>query len=229
MLNSEKIISRYTPQLLTFIQIIFQFVRIENVRKVLVAGCGQGYEAAYMQELLGAKVYGVDVDQHFDPWAGKHARLMNYDGESLPFKDNLFDVIYSFHVLEHVKKPDHFLQELHRVLKKDGIVYIGVPNRSRLMGYFGMKDKSFYAKLKQNLIDWKYRLTGRFRNESGAHAGYTEKELQRLMWRNFRFVRSVTPMYYDLKWPRMRPLISVTRQLSLDRRLLPSVYVVGMK
>ena len=128
-----------------------------------------------------------------------------------------------------VKNPDLFMRELHRVLKKDGIVYIGVPNKSRLVGYFGMKDKPFSAKLKQNCIDWKYRLTGRFKNELGAHAGYTEKELQQLMGQNFRFIKPVTPMYYDLKWPKMRPLISFTRQLSLDKILLPSVYVVGMK
>ncbi len=229
MLNREKIISRYTPQLLTFIQIIFQFVKIENVRKVLVAGCGKGFEAAYLQELLGAKVYGVDVDQQFDLWACDHARLLNYDGESLPFKDNLFDVVYSFHVLEHVKDPDFFLRELHRVLKKDGIVYIGVPNKSRLVGYFGMSDKSFFAKLKQNCKDWKYRLLGKFKNELGAHAGFTEKELENMIRQNFRFIRTVTPMYYDLKWPQMRPLIPFARQMALDKILLPSIYVVGMK
>jgi len=148
LFRREKIISRYTPQLLTFIQIIFQYVKIENICKVLVAGCGKGYEAAYLQELLGAKVYGVDIDQQFDAWASKHARLRNYDGVSLPFKENFFDVVYSFHVLEHVSDKNLFLQELHRVLKKDGIAYIGVPNKSRLVGYFGMQDKPFSAKLK---------------------------------------------------------------------------------
>jgi SAM-dependent methyltransferase len=46
-----------------------------------------------------------------------------------PFKSNTFDKIYASHVLEHLD-GDWFkiLSELHRILKKDGILYVEVPH-----------------------------------------------------------------------------------------------------
>ena len=47
-----------------------------------------------------------------------------------PWEDNSIDVIYSSHTLEHFSKTDgqNFLSECHRVLKKEGIIRIVVPD-----------------------------------------------------------------------------------------------------
>ncbi len=47
--------------------------------------------------------------------------------EDLPFKDKSVDAIVCDNVLEHVKKPEAVIQEITRVLKSGGLVYIGVP------------------------------------------------------------------------------------------------------
>lgn len=48
-------------------------------------------------------------------------------GEKLPFKSNIFDAVFSFAVLEHVRNPFECAKEIMRVLKPGGILYIQVP------------------------------------------------------------------------------------------------------
>ena len=57
-------------------------------------------------------------------------------GTQLPFPDQQFDVVISNHVIEHVgereQKLEH-LTEIARVLRPDGMDYLAVPNRWRLV------------------------------------------------------------------------------------------------
>ena len=48
--------------------------------------------------------------------------------DSIPFESNTFDVITFFNVLEHVDNIQALLTECHRVLKKDGQLFIWGPN-----------------------------------------------------------------------------------------------------
>ena len=45
-------------------------------------------------------------------------------GYNLPFKDNVFDTIVSMEVLEHLEKPQSFVNEIHRVLKSNGAFFL---------------------------------------------------------------------------------------------------------
>lgn len=49
------------------------------------------------------------------------------DGEYLPFKDNLFDIVYSSNVLEHIQDKSKALDEMKRVLDDNGTIIIMVP------------------------------------------------------------------------------------------------------
>jgi SAM-dependent methyltransferase len=50
-----------------------------------------------------------------------------YDGDRFPFDDGSFDSLLCNQVLEHVFTPDHFVQEMHRVLKPGGRLLLTVP------------------------------------------------------------------------------------------------------
>lgn len=52
----------------------------------------------------------------------------------IPFDSNKFEVAYHSHVLEHFLKPDaeRFISECFRVLKKDGILRIAIPDLEQI-------------------------------------------------------------------------------------------------
>lgn len=53
------------------------------------------------------------------------------DAHFLPIQDNTIDTIVCSEVLEHATIPTQFLTEINRVIKKDGVIILSVPNESR--------------------------------------------------------------------------------------------------
>jgi ubiquinone/menaquinone biosynthesis C-methylase UbiE len=99
-------------------------------KKVLDAGCGRGDKMCYFSG-SSEELIGVDVDIDALQLGRKKDDSQAYIGadvQGLPFKDNSFDVVYSTWVVEHLKEPKLFIQEVNRVLKKDGILILWVPN-----------------------------------------------------------------------------------------------------
>ncbi len=47
-----------------------------------------------------------------------------------PFQDNDFDIIIAEHVLEHLDDLKRVIEELHRILKPGGVLYVEVPHFS---------------------------------------------------------------------------------------------------
>ena len=56
---------------------------------------------------------------------GVEARLG--DGQELPFEDGEFDCVLCFETLEHVESPQRLLEELARVCRRDGRVFVSIP------------------------------------------------------------------------------------------------------
>ncbi|MBI4232413.1 class I SAM-dependent methyltransferase [Candidatus Peregrinibacteria bacterium] len=67
---------------------------------------------------------------HFGHILNKQVTLLKGKGENLPFADNSFDLVIAFNSLDHTESPSQVLSEIVRVLKKGGILYIGVHVRS---------------------------------------------------------------------------------------------------
>ena len=66
-------------------------------------------------------------------------RLVSAAGESLPFADGSFDVVYSANVLEHTQRPHAVLDEALRVLKPGGTLQFVYPNyRSYYDGHYAL-------------------------------------------------------------------------------------------
>lgn len=104
-------------------------------KKILDAGCGNG-GVSIAFALSGAKLTGLEVEEELHLISVKHARAYNvdidsvlYDGNKLPLNDNCFDAAVSVSVLEHTLDPVLYLQELLRVVKPGGIIYLAFPNK----------------------------------------------------------------------------------------------------
>jgi len=104
--------------------------------KVLEIGAGSGSISAYFATIIGpnGSVSAVDVVDERVVTDGYSFTKVN--GTQLPFPDKSFDLVISNHVIEHVgdqlAQLIH-LQEIARVLNPNGIAYLAVPNRWRLI------------------------------------------------------------------------------------------------
>jgi phosphatidyl-myo-inositol dimannoside synthase len=104
--------------------------------RLLEIGCGSGGISRYFgtEGPMGWDVVAVDVEDVRQAHGGYAFRLVA--GTALPFQDAEFDVVLSNHVIEHVGDPAAQLAHLHelrRVLKRDGVAYLAVPNRWMLV------------------------------------------------------------------------------------------------
>jgi SAM-dependent methyltransferase len=195
----------------------------------LIVGCGNGDEVVYLgRAFQTGGVVGIDVDSRFSPLARAEGCVARADALRLPFHDLWFDFAAAFHSLEHVADMRAALREVHRVLRPGATLYVGVPNRHRMVGYLGSFDATTWQKITWNLTDWWARLMGRFENEEGSHAGFGREELLDLLSERFTGVECLTREFLRLKYERRVP--KPILDLLLSPRLLdycaPSVYAM---
>lgn len=95
------------------------------------AGCGDGsFLDVVARELPELQVSGAD----FSSEPVRAARLRGLDVHEANFDadfaygDDAFDIVNAAQVIEHIYNPDHFVRELHRVLKPSGALIISTPN-----------------------------------------------------------------------------------------------------
>jgi SAM-dependent methyltransferase len=85
--------------------------------KCLEVGCGRGL----LQDLV-TDYTGVDLSDYVRVYL--HKPFFQASAESLPFADGSFDAIWSITVLEHVANPELALNEMRRVLKHRGLLFL---------------------------------------------------------------------------------------------------------
>ena len=104
---------------------------------VLDLGCGNGQNTFKAAKKV-KKVVGVELDDALLKIAKETAtakKLQNVSFEKadlekrLKYKNNAFDKILFLDVLEHLINRDQILDEIKRVLKADGLLFLGVPNK----------------------------------------------------------------------------------------------------
>jgi ubiquinone/menaquinone biosynthesis C-methylase UbiE len=113
---------------------IFEKIDFNHPKTILEIGCGVGaqteillnrYPTAHVTsielsdiQLKTAKAYLASK------FSDEKYTLHQMDAEHMNFADNSFDAIYICWVLEHVSNPQKVVNECHRVLKPNGVMYI---------------------------------------------------------------------------------------------------------
>jgi SAM-dependent methyltransferase len=93
--------------------------------QVLEVGCATG-ELLHALGDTGIRSVGVDINA-FAVRKVRSAAPVTADALRLPFPDATFDALISTHVIEHVASVGGFLEELMRVLRPDGKLFLAYP------------------------------------------------------------------------------------------------------
>lgn len=105
------------------------FVEIPAGAKVLDYGSGGGTYLSYFHS-RGVDIVGAEISEVMIEACSKAGLMMRrvQSFDDIPFPDAEFDVVYLMQVFEHLRKPRRFMQELARVLKTGGVLYLALPN-----------------------------------------------------------------------------------------------------
>ncbi len=100
--------------------------------KILDAGCGEGHLLERLTKKNSSHQYhGIDITDIALKRAKERcpsANISKMDLSDIGFEDETFDVITCSEVLEHIPEYPEVIEELKRILKKDGQLIITFPN-----------------------------------------------------------------------------------------------------
>ncbi len=129
--------------------------RIEGLALDLGAGSGLSMELLLQR---GAYAVGVDLSWqmiavaqeklHTDPRAG----FVIADCEQLPFREGIAELVSAITVLEFVPNPQQMLNEIHRTLRRGGLLIMGILSSTSIWGLerrlrsFARRDIFSYAR-----------------------------------------------------------------------------------
>lgn len=114
--------------------------------RVLDVGCAYGFMLEKFPDSF--EKYGIDISEYAISEARKRFPnlVLKVTGaeDSCCFSDNFFDVVICNDVIEHLENPRVALENIQKVLKKDGILYLNTPNlnwlRRKLFEYADKKE-----------------------------------------------------------------------------------------
>ncbi|MDR1727118.1 MAG: class I SAM-dependent methyltransferase [Acidobacteriota bacterium] len=110
--------------------------------RFLDVGCNLGYFLYGVAHTSSWEAHGVEISREAAAYAREKLLLDVHGGElaDAGYPDEFFGFVRVNNVLEHVRKPGEFLKECRRILRKDGQLYLSVPNgpvdSAGLLDYF---------------------------------------------------------------------------------------------
>jgi SAM-dependent methyltransferase len=130
-------------------------------------GCGTGFVTSFEVKLY-RNVVAIDISSRMIEVARKRLggfdslNLLVCDAELLPLKNEIANLVSISSVLHHLPRPFNSMNEISRVLKIGGFVYVTrEPNFRRFRRFFDFFDRIIVQKvamLVQRLLDFKSRI-----------------------------------------------------------------------
>ena len=192
------------------------FTNITKNTKILQVGCGPEDVINYFKK---GKLYSIDPLADFYKKKFKldykKTNLRKAAGESIPFKDNYFDIVILVNVLDHVHIPDKVLKEIKRVMKHKAIFHFENYTYQKPFIYLA----EFYGRFKEIL-------TGEIFNIHHPYM-FTVKDLRNLVSNNFSILQEEigrdSGLYENLEQLKEK----IKNHKKLRRRILAKIGLLG--
>jgi len=126
--------ARFAPDMARHLAAYYLMEPFITGKRILEAGCGEGYGAALMAR-HAAHVVGVDYDAAALELARQRHQAPNLEYRAVNLLDlarqqpGEFDVVTNFQVLEHLDDPAPFLAAAAACVKPGGMLILTTPNR----------------------------------------------------------------------------------------------------
>ena len=120
---------------------------IKEGDKVLDIGCGWGFFSSYVPK---ADYLGIEFSQESkQKCEERNIKVTSTLIEDMP-KDNKFDVVVAFQVVEHIENPINFVSSMRDITKDNGLMIISVPN----VDSFNSLQENNYLNYPPHHISW---------------------------------------------------------------------------
>lgn len=166
--------------------------------RLLELGCANGFFLGEIKK-RGFICKGVEIVPKFVQAAkkiGLDVTLSNLEN-GIPFEDNSFDIVIAHEIIEHIVRFRFLISEIRRVLKKEGIAIVSVPNCSywRIIISLILGEPMLYKTSEElpshmvhlSLKQWKRIFWESFRSVELQHIGNISS----------RFPFSLFPLYFQ--------------------------------
>jgi ubiquinone/menaquinone biosynthesis C-methylase UbiE len=113
---------------------VYDAIKTYRFSKLLEVGTGSGIFLPTLST-LSDKIVATDIHPNLDKVEAMITKeelycdveFKNVDIQKMPFKKDSFGGVISISTMEHIQKLDQAFDEVHKVLKKDGLFVIGIP------------------------------------------------------------------------------------------------------
>ena len=128
-LTAQMYDQRYSEEQKAKYKAALEGLNITHCSKVLDVGCGTGMFFNYVSEMADL-VVGVDVSRQLLLQAKKRANqhsnvyVVQADADHLPMKNDCFDAVFAFTLLQNIPKPVETLLEIRRAAKHNAKIVV---------------------------------------------------------------------------------------------------------
>lgn len=119
---------------------LYKFIQGRLNLSIIEAGSGPGMCASLLAQKDGVQTAAIlDFDSEVLKIAQERdskLKVIQGDLTQMPLADNSYDLVYNSSTIEHLKTPYKAVQEMARICKKEGYVFVGIPWKYGPLGLF---------------------------------------------------------------------------------------------
>lgn len=118
-----------------FNELLDRFEKFKKTGKLLDIGAGYGFFLEIARQ-RGWEVHGIELtDEAVEHCRAKGITMYKGSIQDVELDPEMFDVIVSIEVIEHVNTPHEYIEQANKFLRKGGKFYLTTPNFNSLLRY----------------------------------------------------------------------------------------------